>query len=155
MCDGFHVHPFHSPRYLREVILPAIEEGLAKTGRTRADLSVSVTAFAATTPEEENFARAQISFYASTPSYRPVFALHGWEDVAEQLSAHAAKGEWGEMFGLITDDMLRTFCAVADEAGLATDLKERYQGIADHLTLYTPFKPGEKDEFWKNLVKEF
>ena len=155
VCDGFHVHPFHSPRYLRKVILPAIEEGLAKAGRTRADLSVSVSAFAAITPEEENFARAQISFYASTPSYRPVFALHGWEDVAEQLSAHAARSEWGEMFGLITDDMLRTFCAVSDEDGLAAALKERYDNLADHLTLYTPFKPGEKDAFWRQLIAAF
>jgi probable F420-dependent oxidoreductase len=153
VCDGFHAHPFNSPRYLREVILPAVEEGLAKAGRKRADVSVSVTAFVATTPEEENFARAQISFYASTPSYRSVFALHGWEDVAEQLSAHAAKGEWGEMFGLVTDEILRTFCLVTDAESLPEKLKERYNGIADRLTLYTPFVPGEKDEFWSNLVQ--
>ena len=30
LCDGFHAHPFNSPRYMREVILPAIEEGLKK-----------------------------------------------------------------------------------------------------------------------------
>jgi probable F420-dependent oxidoreductase len=155
VCDGFHVHPFNSPRYLREVILPAIEAGIAKAGRTRADLTVSVTAFAATTPEEQNFARAQISFYASTPSYRPVFALHGWEEVAEKLSAHAAKGEWGEMFGLVTDEILETFCAVSDVAGLPAALKERYAGIADRLTLYTPFTPGEKDDFWREMVKAF
>lgn len=155
ICDGFHAHPFNSPRYLREVILPAIEEGLAKTSRTREDLSVSVTAFTATTPEEENFARAQISFYASTPSYRPVFALHGWEDVAEKLSAHAARGEWGEMFGLVTDEILHTFCLVTDADSLPQKLKERYEGIADRLTLYTPFIPGEKDDFWKRLVEAF
>jgi probable F420-dependent oxidoreductase len=155
VCDGFHVHPFNSPRYLREVILPAIEAGIAKAGRTRADLTVSVTAFAATTPEEQNFARAQISFYASTPSYRPVFALHGWEEVAEKLSAHAAKGEWGEMFGLVTDEILETFCVVSDAAGLPAALKERYAEIADRLTLYTPFTPGEKDDFWREMVKAF
>jgi probable F420-dependent oxidoreductase len=33
LCEGFHVHPFHSVRYLREVILPAIEEGAEKEGR--------------------------------------------------------------------------------------------------------------------------
>src|SRR5512146_1166151 len=33
MCEGFHVHPFHSTRYLREIILPAIEVGLSKQGR--------------------------------------------------------------------------------------------------------------------------
>jgi hypothetical protein len=27
--------------------------------------------------------------------------------------------------------------------------------IADRLTLYTPFTPGEKDEFWKKLVGNF
>jgi probable F420-dependent oxidoreductase len=154
-CDGFHVHPFNSPRYLREVILPAIEAGIAKAGRTPADLTVSVTAFVATTPEEQNFARAQISFYASTPSYRPVFALHGWEEVAEKLSAHAARGEWGEMFGLVTDEILETFCVVSDEAGLPAALKERYVDIADRLTLYTPFKPGEKDEFWNEMSAAF
>ena len=155
VCDGFHAHPLNSPKYLSEVIIPAIEEGAQKVGRKREDVAVSVTAFAATTPEEENFARAQISFYASTPSYRPVFALHGWEDVAEKLSMHAAKGEWGEMFSLITDDILRTFCVVSDEAGLAPALKERYEGIADRLTLYTPFTPGERDAFWKGLVEAF
>ncbi|MGD8405036.1 MAG: TIGR03617 family F420-dependent LLM class oxidoreductase [Anaerolineales bacterium] len=155
VCDGFHVHPFNSPRYLREVILPAIEGGLAKADRKRGDLSVSVTAFVATTPEEENFARAQISFYASTPSYRPVFALHGWEDVAEKLSSLAARKEWGEMFGLITDEILETFCLVTDAESLPEKLKERYNGIADRLTLYTPFTPGEKDEFWKQVVAAF
>ena len=155
LCDGFHAHPFNSPRYLKEVILPAIHEGTQRAGREREDVSVSVTAFVATTPEEENFARAQIAFYASTPSYRTVFALHGWEDVAEKLSAHAKKGEWGEMFGLVTDEILHTFCLVTKAVSLPGNLKERYKGIADRLTLYTPFVPGEKDGFWKKMVEAF
>lgn len=155
VCDGFHAHPFNSPRYLQEALLPAIEEGAARAGRKRADVSVSVTAFAAATPEEENSARAQISFYASTPTYRSVFALHGWEDVAEKLSAHAAKSEWGEMFGLVTDEILHTFCLVTDADSLPARLQERYEGIADRLTLYTPFVPGEKDDFWKAMIKSF
>lgn len=160
-CQGFHVHPFHTPRYLREVLLPAIEEGARKQGRTRADVSISVTAFVATTPEEENFVRAQIAFYASTPSYRTVLSLHGWDEVAERLSAHAAKGEWLEMPGLVTDEMLDAFCVKASPAELADKLKERYgqpdavagRPLADRLTLYSPFTPGERDEFWQALVR--
>ena len=72
LCEGFHAHPFNSPRYLGEVMLPAIEEGAKKTNRKREDVMVSVTAFVATSPEDENFARAQLSFYASTPSDRAV-----------------------------------------------------------------------------------
>ncbi|MFZ5820416.1 MAG: LLM class flavin-dependent oxidoreductase, partial [Chloroflexota bacterium] len=154
-CEGFHAHPFNSPRYLQEVILPAIQEGAKKEGRQRRDVSVSVTAFVATSPEEQNFVRSQIAFYASTPSYRPVFALHGWEEVAERLSAHAVKAEWGEMFSLVTDEILETFCIVTDEASLPGRLKERYDGLADRLTLYSPFTPGERDAFWKRLVESF
>lgn len=155
LCEGFHVHPFHSVRYLGEVILPAIEEGTRKEGRKRDDVAVAITAFVATTPEELNFARAQISFYASTPSYRPVMDLHGWTEAAEMLSAHAARGEWAEMPVLITDEMLNEFCLVTEESGLAEQLKNRYDGIADRLSIYTPFVPREKDGWWKRLAGQF
>ena len=153
LCDGFHVHPFNSPRYLREVMLPAIEEGTKRANRKRRDIIVSLTAFVATSSEEENFARTQISFYASTPSYRSVMDFHGWGETAEKLSAHAARGEWAEMPMLITDEMLNEFCLVTTPEKLAGELKTRYDGIADRLTLYTPFVPGERDEFWKRIAK--
>ena len=155
LCEGFHVHPFHSVRYAREVLLPAIEEGAAKEGRKRGDVSVLVNAFIATTPEEMNFARAQISFYASTPSYRPVMELHGWVGVAEKLSAHAARGEWTEMPMLITDEMLNAFCLVTEEHRLAPELRQRYEDLADRLTIYTPFVPGERDAWWRELIGSF
>jgi hypothetical protein len=81
--------------------------------------------------------------------------LHGWAGVAEKLSTHAAKGEWAEMPMLITDAMLGEFCLVTDESRLADELKKRYAGIADRLTVYTPFVPGEKDEWWRELTGKF
>ncbi len=155
LCEGFHAHPFNSPRYMREVLLPAIEEGARNAGRSRADVSVSMTAFVATTPEEQAFARMQIAFYASTPSYHAVMDLYGWSETAQQLSGYAAKGEWAEMPMLVTDDMLAEFCLLTTPENLARDLKRRYEGIADRLTLYTPFVPTEKDEWWRALTQEF
>ncbi len=108
-ADGFLVHPFHTPRYLNEVLLPAIQQGAEKAGRSRSAIKISTTAFAVTSPEEDLFVRSQVAFYASTPSYRPVMALHGWEEIAERLSGHAARGEWGEMPGLVSDEMLAAF----------------------------------------------
>ena len=154
LCEGFHAHPFNSPRYLHDVILPSIAEGADKVKRKEKNVIISVTAFAATSTEEENFARTQISFYASTPSYRSVMDFYGWGGIAEKLSAHAAKGEWPEMPTLITDEMLNEFCLVTSPEKLADELKARYKGIADRLALYTPFVPGEKDEFWKKIVSE-
>ena len=155
LCEGFHAHPFHTPRYLREVILPAIHEGTKHATRNTQHVTVSVTAFVATSPEEEGFARMQIAFYASTPSYRAVMNLHGWGDVAEKLSGFAGKGEWAEMPMLITDEMMEQFCLRTTTESLASALKARYEGLADRLTLYSPFVPGEKDEWWKGLAAQF
>lgn len=156
LCDGFHVHPFHTPRYLREVILPAIEEGASKTGRSRAAVTMTTSVFAATNETEREFCRQQVSFYASTPSYRPVLDLHGWTGIGEQLSAHAARGQWAEMPALVSDEMLAAFMTEADSpAELAAKLKKRYQGLADRLSLYIPFQPGEKDEWWRAMLAQF
>lgn len=154
IAQGFHVHPLNSPRYLQEVILPAINAGTQKTGRCASDVKIAVTAFVASTPEEQNFARMQIAFYASTPSYRRVFALHGWEDVAEKLSKLAMRQKWGEMGELIGDEILGTFAVLAAPNELGAALKERYLGLADHLTLYLPFTPGERDDFWRKLLTD-
>lgn len=151
-AQGFHAHPLHTHRYIDEVIIPAIRQGAEKAGRDPAEIKLSISAFAATTPEEMAFVRAQIAFYASTPSYRAVLALHGWQEVAERLSGLAARGQWGEMPALISDEMLHAFCVVAPPGELAAALQERYAGFADHLALYLPYFPGERDSFWAALL---
>jgi len=152
-ADGFLAHPLHSAAYLKEVILPAIDSGALKAGRSRQELALSVTAFVVTSPEEQNFVRAQIAFYASTPSYRQVMAHHGWQETAERLSGLAARQEWAEMPGLISDEMVATFAVVAQPQQLATKLLERYGGWVDRLCLYQPYKPEERDDFWKYLLE--
>ena len=153
-ADGFHVHPYHSERYLREAVLPAIDEGRRLADRLAGAVAVSVSAFAATDETEADFARSQIAFYASTPSYRRVMDVHGWGTTAEELTALARRGAWGEMGKSITDEMLNTFATVARPEALASALKSRYSGLADRLTLYLPFRPGERDGFWRKLVTE-
>src|SRR5579864_1264341 len=75
LCQGFHVHPFHTPRYVREVILPALEQGVQSVGRTRADVQTTCAIFVVTGANDVEIAgnatliKAQIAFYASTPSY--------------------------------------------------------------------------------------
>jgi probable F420-dependent oxidoreductase len=97
LCEGFHAHPFHTPRYLRDVILPAIEEGAEKAESGKGKTKISVTAFVATSPEEEGFARMQIAFYASTRAYAPVLEAHGWGETCQRLGEKAALG-FGRIF---------------------------------------------------------
>jgi probable F420-dependent oxidoreductase len=151
-ADGFHAHPFHSAGYLKEVVLPAIEQGCRGSGRSREDFKVYVTAFAAGNEAEREFARQQIAFYASTPSYRAVMAFHGWESAAENLSGLAARGRWAEMPAVISDKMLEVFAVLAPSSELPARLLERYRGVADRLGLYLPFVPGERNAWWGDLL---
>jgi len=154
VCDGFHVHPYHTPAYLREVLRPAIAAGAAKAGRSFFEIEVAGSVFVITSDHEREFVRQQISFYASTPSYRPVLEHHGWGAAGEALSGLAARGQWDAMPALITDEMLNTFAVTAPLAELAAPLKERYAGLLDRITLYSPFIPGQDDAGWRTVAEK-
>ncbi len=158
LCDGFHVHPFHTPRYLRERIRPWVAGGAQKAGRDIEQVEFSTTVFAVVGDSEEERARnreavrQQISFYASTPSYRPVLALHGWEAISERLGRLAIRQRWEEMPALISDEMVDVFAVQGTWAQIGQRIHERYEGLLDRVTLYLPFVPGEQEGKWRALV---
>ncbi len=154
LADGFLVHPFHSERYFRKSILPAIERGAKDVGRDEGP-KIMVNAFIVTNDEEREIARQQISFYASTPTYKPVLEMHGWADVGAALSVLAARKRWDDMPTLISDEMIERYAVVASEADLPVALEQRYASFADQLTLYSPFVPKERDPFWQGLAQTF
>jgi probable F420-dependent oxidoreductase len=157
-CDGFHVHPFHSPEYVRRTVRPAIEDGAVDVGRDPEQVELATSAFvissesAEQTTEQRESVRAQISFYASTPTYRPVLEAHGWEEVGDRLKAMARENKWREMPALISDEMLAAYATEAAPDEIWSALEERYGGLMDRVALYLPFVPGERDEFWQTVV---
>ncbi len=153
-ADGFHAHPYHSERYLREVVRPAIDAGARDAGRDPKCVRLAASAFIVSDTGEGEFARSQIAFYASTPSYRPVMAHHGWGETADQLAGLSRRGAWDEMGACITDEMLETFAVVAEPGSLAGAIRRRYAGLADRLTPYLPYIPGTRDDFWRDLAAE-
>jgi len=50
LCEGLHVHPFNSPKYLREFVQPAVAEGLARSGRSLKDFTFVAPVFTIVTP---------------------------------------------------------------------------------------------------------
>ena len=159
LCDGFHVHPFHTPEYVRRVVKPAVEEGAAGEGREAREIELATSVFVITgesegaREEQREKMRAQAAFYASTPTYRTVLDVHGWGEVGDGLGGLAREGKWDEMPKLVTDEMLHTLAVEAppDEVGPA--LKERYEGLVDRVALYLPFVPGERDGFWRAAIE--
>jgi len=162
VCDGLHVHPFNSPKYLRELVRPAVEEGMAKAGRARADFTYATSSFVIVGDTEQEIARQkqavkqQIAFYASTRTYEPVLAAHGWQDLVPPLHRKSVEGDWKGMADLITDEMLETYAVVGSYATIATRLKERYAGLLDRTAFYQPDKqPTLDDPRLPRVIQEF
>lgn len=161
LCEGFHVHPLHTVRYLKEIVLPNIGQGLARGGRQRAEIELSSSIFVVPTDdrvEAEQFeaeARRQIAFYASTPPYRPVFDLEGWGEAADRLKACAASGRWNEMPALITDDMFEQLALRGSWKELPGKILEKYDGLLDRVSYYFPVVPGSHEAGWRATVAGF
>lgn len=142
VADGLLVHPFTTARYLAEVTLPALERGLATSGRTRADVEVAysgmVVAGESDAEREANSleTRRQIAFYASTPAYQGVLDLHGWADLQPRLNEMSRSGDWAAMGELIDDDVLHAFSVVAPAHDVGRTVHQRFAGMIDRFSLY-------------------
>ena len=156
VCDGFLCHGFTTERYLREVTLPALERGAAKSGRKLSDIEVSGPAFVVTGTNEEEMAasiagtKQQIAFYGSTPAYKGVLDLHGWGDLQGDLNRMSKEGRWKEMGELITDDILHTFAVVGEPEELAAGLQERYGDVVTRISFYAPY--ASDPDRWKAVM---
>jgi alkanesulfonate monooxygenase SsuD/methylene tetrahydromethanopterin reductase-like flavin-dependent oxidoreductase (luciferase family) len=80
VADGLIGHPMCPPRWLDEVMVPAFEKGLARSGRQRSELDFIPTVCCAIDDDEARAieaARRTISFYSTVRTYKPVWELHG------------------------------------------------------------------------------
>ena len=161
LCQGLHAHPFHSPKYLREFVLPNLEIGLRKSGRARKDFSIASIAFVITGKNRAEIdrireeVRRQIAFYASTRTYRVVLDTHGWGEVAERLNQRAAKGDWNGMAAEINDEMVDTYSVSGTFDEIGDKVKLRYDGLLDRLAFYMPYQAGTDDAAWRKLASDF
>ena len=145
-CDGFFAHGFTTEAYLKEVTLPALEEGMALSGRSRDDFEICLPAFVVTGRDDAEVAQAasgvrqQVSFYGSTPAYRGVLEHHGWGDLQTELNVLSKEGRWNDMAALIDDDVLDAFAVVAEPDNVAGELKRRFSSVVDRLSFYAPYE---------------
>jgi len=141
VCDGVQLHPFCTRRYLDEVAVPRILEGLGRSGRRRERFEVMGGGFVATGPDEAAVARMlewvrqRVAFYGSTPAYRPVLDVHGLGDLGAKLGALAREGRWDRMAAEIPDDVVRLFAAVGTHRTIAAEIATRLGGVADTLPI--------------------
>ncbi|MGH0028443.1 MAG: LLM class F420-dependent oxidoreductase [Myxococcota bacterium] len=157
-ADGFFVHPFHTPASLAQVTLPAIERGLAKSGRTRKDFQVSLQVMIASGSNDEEMestrrlTKQQIAFYGSTPAYKVVLDAHGWGDLQPELNALSKQGKWGEMAERISDEVLEAVAICCPLDRIAERVRERCGDAADRVSLVAHW--AQDPEPWAAAARE-
>jgi probable F420-dependent oxidoreductase len=157
VADGMIAHGFTTVKYLEEVTLPAVERGLAKSGRSRPELDISSPVMVVSGFDQESFdqsklaVQGQLAFYASTPAYKPVLELHGWGDLQVEANQMTRKGRWQDMGKLIDDEVLDAFAVVSeDPTAVPGLLRQRYGHLLD--TWQCTFETGDRDK-QQQLIK--
>jgi probable F420-dependent oxidoreductase len=156
VADGIVLHAFTNERYLRDVTLPAVERGLARSGRRREDFELALPCFVITGDDQADVdalrsaVRAQIAFYGSTPAYRPALEVHGWGDLQGELNTLSKQGRWAEMAELIDGSVLDAFAVQGTPDEIPERLLARFGDIVDRLSFYA--FPGDGSGGWARIV---
>jgi probable F420-dependent oxidoreductase len=158
VADGVRLHPLCSRRYLQEICMPQITEGMRRSGRSRLHFDMHGGGFVCTGPDEQtvademNKARRRIGFYGSTRSYLPILTLHGLQDVGLKLHRMSVEGAWDRMAAEISDDTVRIFAACGTYDELPRAIEQRFGGIADSIDVHFP--PGTPAGLARELVSD-
>jgi probable F420-dependent oxidoreductase len=144
VCDGVRLHPLCSRRYLEQVALPRLAEGMGRSGRNRAHFDVFGGGFVVTGPDDKTVAqgmeqvRRRVAFYGSTRSYLPILSLHGLDELGAKLHAMSLAGRWNEMALEVPDEVVRIFAACGTYDQIAQEIEARFGGLADAIELNFP-----------------
>ncbi|MFP5298985.1 MAG: LLM class flavin-dependent oxidoreductase [Actinomycetota bacterium] len=160
VADGLLGHPLASPKYLEEVIRPAIAEGAERSGRAPSDCNLTASPMISISDDVDLARREvklQIAFYSTTRTYTPILELHGFEHLVPELRAAFEAKDKDRMVELIPDEM----CDAIACAGPADEVKDKvkqWHGVADRLMVAGPWygpSPARLMENYQALVETF
>jgi probable F420-dependent oxidoreductase len=157
VADGLFEHPFTTLPFIEAVQEPALAAGLARSRRSRADFSVSSMVLTISGRDEAEIAAADLAvrkllaFYASTPAYERVLAVHGWEALLPELNRMSKEGRWDEMTRRVSDEMVAAFAVKAPPDEIPRLIAARCAGRADRVTLYAPYPSAAS--LWPPIVR--
>jgi probable F420-dependent oxidoreductase len=145
VADGHLVHPFHTLTTLRDTTLPALERGLARSGRTRSQLELSAQVLVVSGRDDkraegrargrartDRLLRLHASLSSRARSRGLPRAAHG------ELHALSKQGKWMDMAARIDDGLLAKVACVGTPDEVARELTARYEGVAQRVAIATP-----------------
>ncbi|MEM7274285.1 MAG: TIGR03617 family F420-dependent LLM class oxidoreductase [Actinomycetota bacterium] len=158
VADGVRLHPICTERYIDEAVLPALVTGAARTGRPVDAVEVCMKPLIGTAPDEEALVavtrtvRARVGFYLSTPSYRRVFELHDWGEIARDAAVLSREQRWEELASMVPDEILHTVATLGTHDTIVDRLRDRYAGRVDRIEFSIPVTGSADGEVMAGLI---
>ncbi len=140
VADGLVGHPLYSQQWIREAVLPSVEEGLRRSDRPRERFTIAseiITAVSHDRAEALRAAKLQVGFYATTRTYETILALSGWQGIADDLRAAFIGRDVARMAEIVPDEMVEAI-AVVGTPDECREKMRRYEGQVDLPVLYSP-----------------
>jgi alkanesulfonate monooxygenase SsuD/methylene tetrahydromethanopterin reductase-like flavin-dependent oxidoreductase (luciferase family) len=144
VADGWIGGGITSPRFVTEVVKPAVREGIAKAGRQDDAVEYICPVSCAISTERAQaraWARSHLAFYTNVTYYDIVLHLHGFQKEAQAIRAAFAQGDRVAATQAVSDEMIDTFMLAGTEEDCRSRVKS-WAGCADVLTFrHTYFDP--------------
>ncbi|MGB4137388.1 MAG: TIGR03617 family F420-dependent LLM class oxidoreductase [Microbacterium sp.] len=160
VADGIILHSFTNKEYLEQVTYPAIERGLARSGRTMDDLEISIPLFMimGDTPEEiarrREQAAMQLAFYASTPSYLPVLDAIGCGELQPELTTLSKSGDAKRALEVMPAEMIDRFVVQGSPEDMPALAKRRLGDRAARTSSYYGWPSIDPDRL-RSIAADF
>jgi probable F420-dependent oxidoreductase len=141
VADGVCLDSMHTVAWTRDVLLPKIDEGLARAGRRRDELSIGaavICAVADDAAEARALARRTVAFYLLTPYLRDVLAHHGFGADYDRGAAALARGDVDGAAAAMHDEIVDTIAVVGTPEQVRDQLRDRYARLVDWVRLSPP-----------------
>ena len=146
-------------KWYDEVMLPNIEIGTQKAGRSLDDLDLGSYGFIGCANSDDGLERVRnglkerVALYASTPEYEKMLDMHGWDVNLSDFIELSREGRWADMGKLVSDQMLEAYAVVARPEDLPSQLQKRYDSHIGRLQLDEDWFDGLSDDDTADLVK--
>jgi probable F420-dependent oxidoreductase len=158
VADGLLGHTLFSPRYIEEIVRPALERGAAHASRDPREIQVATYALTVVDADEERARRdaaAMIAFYGSVRSYGRLFDVCGFSAEAEAIQGAFRDQDVSAMIAAVSEDMVDEF-ALAGRPDQVRDGLSRFDGLVDEVVLSAPsfrISPERAGEILNGLIE--
>jgi probable F420-dependent oxidoreductase len=154
VADGLIGHPIASPKYLSEVVRPAIEAGAERAGRKAEECNLTACPLISVSDDVDMARREiklQIAFYATTRTYKRILETHDRAHLVPDLRAAFEVRDKERMAALIDDDLADAM-AIAGPADEVKDRIKAWEPVADRAMVSGPWYGPSPDRMFENYM---